>query len=779
MAQFLQPVRDFMQKPGTAKAKKILGAVGKCLLTILLIGIITGSLVVCIMVAFVLNKFDGDQGIPDLTSITNETSIVYVQNSEGEFVEHQWLDGSNSIWVDYNDIPYYMQKAVIAIEDERFETHNGVDWKRTVSAFANLILHFNSTEYGGSTITQQLIKLTTRDDDHSIERKITEILRAIEMERNAATKDDILEAYLNVMPLTGDITGVGAGAQTYFGKDLQDCTLAECAVLASITNNPSIYHPYYHPENVMERQRLVLYKMHQLGYINDEEYIQALGEEIHFVETDNTKRVEIQNYYTDLLIEDVIAGLMETYGYTYSYAENMTFHGGLRIYSAEVPSLQSKVEAIYADDSNFPTNTAGYPEDPQAAIYIVDYEGHCVATVGGRGEKEGNRLLLRDTQSARSPGSSMKPVGVYAPAIDLDIIHYSSVERDAAITLPDGKPWPANYESVPNLYGGNVLIPYAIQRSLNTVPVRILQTMGVDASYEYLTEKFHFTTLVGDSSVNDKAYAPLALGALTQGVTCRDMAAAYATFGNGGVYYQPLTYYRVEQDDNVILENDTTGSVALSEDSAYIMNRLLQNVIANPNGTAASLMGEWSGWEVFAKTGTAENNNDVYFAGGTPYYCAASWFGYDKNYELVGNQTSYARILWNKAMKAIHSGLPRADFDEFKGTTVERYYCTTSGQLAGTKCPNRTLGVYKPNFMPGICYHGGDYAGNDPNATTTTEPTKSTTSPTQSTVSTGTTTQTQPPATEPTQPSDTTLPSEETTVPTETTEPTEPTALAE
>lgn len=767
MAKFLQTVRDFLKKPSAVKAKKILGAVGKCLLTILLIGIITGSMVTCIMIAFVLNKFDNDQGVPDLTDITNETSIVYIQNDAGEFVEHQWLDGSNSIWVDLNDIPVNMQNAVIAIEDERFRTHKGVDWKRTVSAFANLILHFNSTEYGGSTITQQLIKLTTQEDDHSIERKITEILRAIEMERNSASKDDILEAYLNIIPMTGNITGVGAGAQAYFGKDLQDCTLAECAVLASITNNPSIYHPYYHPENVRERQQLVLYKMHQLGYINDEEYIQALGEEIHFVDSDNSKRVEVQSYYTDLLIEDVIDGLMETYGYTYSYAENIVFHGGLRIYSAEVPSVQSKIEAIYADESNFPDNTAGYPEDPQAAIYIMDYEGHCVATVGGRGEKTGNRMLLRDSQSERSPGSSMKPVGVYAPAIDLDVIHYSSMEKDAAITLPDGQLWPGNYEESPRSYGSNVLMPYAIQRSLNTVPVRVLQTMGIETSYDYVTNKFHISTLVDTDTVTDKAYAPLALGAFTHGVTCREMAAAYATFGNGGVYYQPLTYYKVERDGDVILENDTTGSQALDADSAYVMNRLLQNVIANPNGTAASLMGEWSGWEVFAKTGTAENNNDVYFAGGTPYYCAASWFGYDNNYELVGNQVSYARILWNKSMKALHSGLTPKNFDEFKADTVERYYCTTTGQLAGEKCPNRALGVYKANNIPALCYHGGDYAGSDPSATTTTSTTKAdkTTTATGAAETTATTqaatqttavpeTTTAADATEPTKPND-------------------------
>ncbi len=779
MAQRLQKAQAFMKKPAVHHTRKALGAVGKCLLTILLIGIITGSLVTCIMVAFVLTKFDGSGSLPDLNNITNETSFIYVQNKNGDFEEKQSLGGTNSVWVDLNDMPMYMQNAVISIEDERFRDHKGVDWKRTVSAFANLIFHFNSTEYGGSTITQQLIKLTTQNDDHTIERKITEILGALELEKTSSSKDQVLEAYLNILPLTGNITGVGAGARTYFGKDLQDCSLAECAVLASITNNPSYYNPYYHPDHVRQRQRLVLYKMRQLGYINDQEYIQALGEELHYVDTDNSATAEVNDYYTDLLIEDVIDGLMETYGYTYTYAENMAFHGGLRIYSAENESIQKSMESIYADDSNFPSNRAGYPEDPQAAIYIMDYKGHCVATVGGRGEKNQNRILNRSTQSERSPGSSMKPVGVYGPAIALNTIHYSSQERDASIKLPDGSNWPANYESVPNPYGGNVLIPYAIERSLNTVPVRILQKMGLETSFNFVRDKFHLTTL---DENNDQNYAPLALGALSSGVTCREMAAAFATFGDGGVYHKPLTYYKVERDGDVILEADETGSEAMDTDSAYVMNRLLQNVIANPNGTAASLMGQWSGWEVFAKTGTAENNNDVYFAGGTPYYCAASWFGYDNNYELVGDQVSYARILWNQCMKKLHANLTPKTFNEFKGTTVERHYCTYTGQLAGYGCPSTAVGVYKANNIPALCYHGGgavDSSGwssnsgsgsnsssggnsdnNNDNTTAapkTTAPQATTAAPTQAATTTAPTqaSVTQPPATEPpaTQPS--------------------------
>jgi len=271
--------------------------VGKVLLAILLIGVITVSIVGCVLVVYVVGSFDADEYIPILGELSMDNrSIIYVKNEEGEFVPYHNLEGGTSVWTDLKDIPLHMQNAVVAIEDERFWDHEGVDWKRTVGAMVNLVMNrlFNSgsTEYGGSTLTQQLIKVTTQNTDHSIKRKINEILAASSMEAGAYTKQEILEGYLNNMPLTGDLVGVGIGARAYFGKELKDLTLAECAVLASITNNPSVYDPYKHPENVRQRQQLVLAKMYECEFITEDEYHNALNQELVFKSSNVKKKYD-------------------------------------------------------------------------------------------------------------------------------------------------------------------------------------------------------------------------------------------------------------------------------------------------------------------------------------------------------------------------------------------------------------------------------------------------------------------------------------------------------
>lgn len=773
-------VRAWMKKPPVRRTLKVVSAVFKCLLTIILIGTITASIVGCVMVVYVVGSFRSDAGIPDLDNISlNETSIVYIKDPEtGEFKEHQRLEGTKAIWTDMEDIPLHMQHAVIAIEDKRFYDHYGVDWKRTVSAFANLVLHFSSQEYGGSTITQQLIKVLTKEDDHKIERKITEILRAIEMERNYYTKDEILEAYLNVLPLSSNVVGVGAAANYYFGKDAKDLSLAECALIAGITQNPSKYNPYTHPENIRQRQRLVLLNMYEQGFITEDEYKQAYGEELVF--KSSIRNVGVQDYYADLLIQDVIDDLMEKYGYSENYATNMVYFGGLRIESAEVLSQQEKVESIYANDANFPAPLKNDKENPQGAILIMDYDGRVVATAGGRGEKTANRIANRATQSVRQPGSSMKPIGVYGPAIEMNKIHYSSLFEDAPITY-DGIKWPPNYSNT----DGNKAWTFrdytvvdALQRSLNTVPAQIITgQLGLKTSFDFAVNKFHLSTLVtsrqvpvagGYNTVTDLTPSGLALGGLTDGVKCIDMAAAYQTFGNGGVYNKPYTYYTVKRGDEVLLENTPTGEQAISENTAYVMNRLLQNVVYGANGTGKRAA--FGDWQIFAKTGTTDKNNDVYFAGGTPYFVGASWFGYDHNQEMNNSQTGYALNLWKQCMQALHEGLEHKNFDK-KGTTVERTYCTLTGQLANSGCPGTAVGVYKPENVPGNCTsHGGSPLNSSggsqqpPDDPTTTVPEETTTT----TSAAGTTTTTEAPTTT-TQPTTTSAPTTTTTRPPETT----------
>ena len=692
--------------------RALIKGVGKIVLTVGLVGVISTVIVGAVLVVYVVGTFDATGKLPELGKFSMENrSVIYVMNDDGEYEEYQNLLGGNTVWMDLEKIPVNLQNAVIAIEDERFREHEGVDWNRTAAAMVNLVanrvLHLDTTEYGGSSITQQLIKVTTQNKDHTIQRKINEILLAIELEKSEYTKDQVLEGYLNNMPLTGELVGVGIGSRYYFGKEVTDLSLAECAVMASITNNPSIYDPYTHPENVRQRQKIVLAKMFELGFITEDEYVQAINEELVF--KSSAAHQSIQDYYVDQVIEDVIADLMDEYGYSYNYAENMVFYGGLNIYSAEDPALQKAVEAIYADESNFPALREKDEEHPQTAFFAVDYTGRVVATVGGRGEKEANRVLNRSTQSVRSPGSSIKPITAYGPAIALDLVHYSSPVRDAPILLSDGTKWPHNYEMKTTPDNGDVLLGVALQKSLNTVAARLVQQLTPQRSYEYATNIFQLSTLVESKAIGgriftDKDLSPLALGAFTEGVTARDMATAYAVFGSGGNHNKPYTYYSVTTgdlgDETTLLEGGRSSVEVLDPQSAYVMVKLMQRVTTV--GTGADIGKSWKDWEVFGKTGTSESNRDVYFAGGTPYYSAASWFGYDNNQVMISTQTGYAKRLWNLAMKALHKDLEIKEFTVPEG--VQSWtYCTATGQLATDKCKNTDTGWYKSSNVPDFC----------------------------------------------------------------------------
>ncbi len=776
LGALLAKVRAFFRKKPVRVVTRVISSIFKCFMTVLLIGVITFTIVASVMTVYVVRNFDGNEGLPDLDDLSvNETSIIYTQAAEGQWQEYQRLEGTDSIWVDLDDIPLNLQHAVVAIEDKRFYDHYGVDWMRTVMACANLVLHFRSTEFGGSTITQQLIKVTTGDNDTTIERKITEIMRAITLERNLGdtAKDEIMQAYLNVLPLSGNIVGVGAAANAYFGKNVSDLSLAQCAAIAGITQNPSKFNPYTHPENLRARQRTVLAAMLDQGWITQDEYVQAVNEEL--IIKSSVERVSVQDYYVDLLIEDVANDLMKEYGYPYSQAISKIYRGGLRIYSYENPTLQAKAEEVYANEKNFPASIETDDSDPQGAIFVMDYEGHTVATVGGRGQKTQNRVKNRSTDSLRQCGSTIKPLTSYGPAVSMNLVHFSSIVRDAPITLPNGSQWPPNYgQSVGDR--GDVLLCVALQKSLNTVAAQLMSRVTVDESYKFLTGRLQFSTLTAD----DKNYAPLTLGGFTNGVTCREMAQGFQIFGSGGYFQKAVTYSRVEHDGEIILQTNNAPIRVMDEDSAYVMNRMLQRVVRY--GTATRISGSWGGgWEVFAKTGTSgassrSSNYDAYFCGGTPQYVAASWFGYDYNKGLNTTQKNYASLLWNQVMVALRDdSLSQKAFTK-KGTTVEATFCTETGLLCGdgNTCPDTMVGVYKADNIPGYCTaHGtasggvmttteGDGSGTTVETTapvtidlneiyrnTTAPSAASTTAPTSSRPSTSNTTRTTEPADEP------------------------------
>ncbi len=693
----------------------------KCIVTILLVGIITATVVGSVMVVYVLSNFNGTEGLPDLDEIAvNETSIIKNLDENNEWVEYQQLEGNNSVWVDFEEIPQDLRDAVVAIEDKRFYEHDGVDWRRTVAASANLVLHFRSVEFGGSTITQQLIKVTTGESEQTIERKITEIMRALRLEQSLDgskedVKEKILESYLNVLPLSRNVIGVGAAATNFFGKEIGELTLAECAAIAGITQNPSKYDPFMHPENLRDRQRTVLRAMLDQKLITQDEYVQAVNEELHFKSYES--QTLMQDYYVDLLVEEVAADLMEQYGYSYNQAITKVYRGGLIIHSYENVAMQQKVEAIYADESNFPAVIESDERDPQGAIFVIDYDGRVVATAGGRGQKESDRVYNRSTDARRQCGSSIKPLASYCPAVENNLIHFSSLVPDAPITLANGKKWPPNYGNTSTSDRGMTTVAWALKRSYNTVAAQLVHQLTPAGSYDFLTKKLGFTL-----EEQDRDYSAMALGGFHIGVTCRDMAEGYQIFGNGGYYRESATYSHVTQGEGgeVILRTKSEPVRVISEETSYVMNRLMQLVVQSRNGTGADIWGSWTGgWQVFGKTGTSGTSRsgsdyNVYFAGGTTQYVAASWFGYDYDKALDRTQTGYARSLWNKVMIALRDDtLSTRDkgFDAMRDNLiasdkiVEAKYCTATGMLVGENntCPETEVGVYKTSFMPGEC----------------------------------------------------------------------------
>lgn len=613
-----------------------------------------------------IDFFSSNQIVDNVKNMEiNMTSIIYVQNKKGDWVEYQRLHGTeNRIWVSFDKMPKYLGDAFVAIEDERFWQNSGVDWKRTAGAIANRLLKFNSTEFGGSTITQQLIKNVTNDRDKDAMRKIREIVRALLISKKL-TKTEILEAYLNTIPLANGICGVQVAANYYFNKDVSELTLTESAALAAITNNPSKYNPLTEngAEQNEKRRRLVLDKMLELGKITYEEYDKAYNEKLKLDDSqEDDYEIEINSYFVDTLIDQVIDELAEKYNCDTKTASMMFYNGGFKIYSTLNPDIQSSMEKVYTDiNTYFPQTAAnlnGEKVHAQSAMTVMDYSGHIVGIVGGAGEKTTNRGLNRATKSPRQPGSTMKPIGVYALAIDKDIVNYSSKVIDQPIKnyYGTGKSGPKEWYGY---YKGTVSLNYAIRKSMNTVPVRLLQEVGIDTSYDFLVNKLNCKHLVPE----DKNLAALALGGTNYGLTTTESAAAYAIFGNKGVYHKPTTYYKIERaNGEVIFDYDETGTQAISPASATIMNHLLQEVVYGREGTGGGIAGYNSNMKAYAKTGTSSESKDLWMVAGTPYYVGSVWYGFDIQSE-VSNGGSAAKI-WKAVMSGVHKNLEKKEFDD-------------------------------------------------------------------------------------------------------------------
>lgn len=656
----------------------------------------------------------------------DQTTIIYAYDENNAPVEFVRVHGSqNRVWVASEDMSEWLGKAFVALEDKRFENHKGVDWIRTVGGVAK-----SKFKAGGSTITQQLIKNLTGEDGRTINRKYNEILSALNLEKHY-DKPIILEAYLNTIYLGQGCYGVKTAAEKYFGKDVKDLNLAECACLAAITQFPGAYDPLSYPiddkasknqtMSLKDRQKMCLKMMLDQKMISQEQYEEAVNYKLIFTnsedyvasETTVNKEVagddEIWSYYIDYVISSVINDLKAA-GYSNYEATRMLYSGGLRIYSAVDLKIQDIVEDVYTNRKSFPTEAINDPKDAsQSAMTIMDYNGRVVAICGGAGEKTENRSNNRAVSAVRQPGSSIKPLSIYAPAIEENYITWSSKIKNYGITW-SGELWPQNYggdKGSPNSY---VTAQYALSISYNTVPAQILMMMGFEKSYGYVTDTFHISTLSNDDRYSP---SPLATGGSRGGTTTLEMAAAFASFGNGGKYYKPYCYYEVTDStgENIILKSNSEPEQIISPETSYIMNQMLRTVFTGAAGTAKGY--GVKNFITFGKTGTTTENFDRWCVGGTPYYIAAVWFGYDYNKQIMASGSPAGRI-FKTVMDRVHEGLASKSFDQFSDKVVQRTYCANTGLLASSSCPSTAVGWYKMSNLPATCA-GCNGGATDPN----------------------------------------------------------------
>lgn len=709
-----------MAKTKDKKKRKRMSIPGMVFLGIFLVMVFTVLIVAGYFFYQVTTTINGDLiiNLDEYKANQNQTSFIYGTQANGEVIELARLHGEEDrVWVDLDDMSPYMGDAVIALEDTRFRQHHGVDWQR----LGGVIIKPQNLGQGGSTITQQLIKNLTNKKDVTVVRKFNEILTALNLERYY-DKNTILEAYLNTAYFGSGCYGVKTASEKYFGKDVSELNAAECAAIVSITKTPTANNPLLHPDNNRTRQLYCLKQMYNEGNgtLSKEEYDAAVNYEMIFTNSEKyvpseeeLSKVEeeqkINSFYVDYVIQCVRDDLMKEYGYTKQQATDRIYYGGLQIYAAVDLDIQATLEDYYVDRSNFPDLGKDSKGNPiQSAMTIMDYNGRVLAIVGQIGEKLQNRGLNRAANSYRQPGSTIKPIATYAPAIDLGLIHYSSKVKDYAIAY-NGSLWPHNVDKTLGS-GGNVLMEYAIQQSLNTVPVRIIKdTLGVDKSFEYLRDKFHLSRL---DETKDRALSPLAMGSLTNGTTTVEMASAYATFGNGGLYYYPYSYYKVtnSQGTQVILSNEQPkNDRAISAETSDIICELLQTVSTKYYGTAANLRK----FQIMAKTGTTSSDRDRWFCCGTPYYVAAVWVGFDREKDLNVTINPAGTIMFNVFNK-LHKDLPEKEFPKSSGV-VEKTYCRITGKLAGRGCYSTGKGWYKLTDLPGTCTYCSysSYSGDD------------------------------------------------------------------
>ncbi len=670
-----------------------------------------------------------------------------ILDSEGNTTATLVASGSNRVYVTIDEIPKNLQNAFIAIEDARFREHNGIDVKGIIRAGVNGIAAGFRFREGASTITQQLLKnnvftswTAEKSQADRFKRKIQEQYLALQLEKEES-KDWILENYLNTVNLGQNTLGVQSASKRYFGKDVSELSLSECAVIAGITKNPSGYNPITHPEANEKRRKKVLDDMKDQGLITNKQYKKALKDPVYSrIQKVNARQLDkssVHSYFDDALTEQVIEDLMEVLGCSQTEAYKRLYNTGLTIYSTQDPKIQAICDEEVNNPANYPTapktsfsmtltvqkadgefkyydeqtmlayyqssnkdytinfasqeeanaavekyksdimeegdtvpengQTITYTLQPQAALTVIDPKtGEVKAMVGGRGEKTANRTLNRATDSVRQPGSTFKVLAAFAPALDTKQMTLASVEDDAPYTYTNGTPL-KNYD---NRYRGFTTIREAITYSINVVTVKTLTDIGIDTGFEYLTDRFGFTTLT-DQDRNEA----LALGGITYGVTNLELTAAYAAIANGGTYIKPRMYTKIiDHDGNVLIDNEPQKKEAVKETTAWLLTNAMQDVMTIGTGKAANV----EGLTLAGKSGTTTKNKDALFAGFSPYYSLVVWGGFDDNTKQDGGTTSYPKMIWRSVMSRIHEGRKNKEFKMPSGI-VTAEVCKKSG----------------------------------------------------------------------------------------------------
>lgn len=613
----------------------------------------------------------------------NYSSFIYYEDTNGNTKEYEQIQSENNrIWVESSHISSYLKDAMVSIEDERFYKHHGVDIKRTLGATGKYILSkigIGTSDYGGSTITQQVIKNITNETEKTSSRKIKEMMRAIAMERQL-TKDEILTMYLNIVYFANNCYGVEAASHVYFNKDASQLSLAEAASIVGITQYPAEYDPFAHPDKNLEKRNIVLKKMLDLGKISQDQYSQAVNSELGTSNSYKRSQQKVSSYFADQVVSDVIRDLQTQKGYSEDFATQQVYNGGFKIYATVDKSIQDTMENVFENTSNFPSTGKG----GQSAMVIIDpYTGAVKGLVGGLGKKTDVRGWNRATQSKRQPGSSIKPLSVYGPAIDMGKITESTTIVDEEITIGSDNWKPRN--SYKDFYG-TMGVKEAVARSSNIPAVKVLDMVGLSSSFGYLQNKFHISTLLEE----DKNYSSLSLGGLTDGVTVKEMCAAYGCFVNSGKYIAPYTYKQVvDSTGQVILQNNANSSQAISAAAAYITADLLSAVVNTQQGTGKAA--KLDNMPTYGKTGTTDDDYDKWFIGFTPYYVGAVWYGFDTpaSISAAGVSGNPALNAWKQVMSKIHSSLPEKELT-MPSNIVEKEICTYSGNLATKTCPTTT-----------------------------------------------------------------------------------------